>query len=54
MHMVASTIFRMNIFVSAVQDLKEIFGPSFFNLKAILFTMCEVYHRAGGDAERNS
>ena len=33
---VASTIFRMNIFVSAVPDLKAIFGPSFFNLKAIV------------------
>ena len=33
---VASTIFRMNIFVSAVPDSKAIFGPSFFNLKAIV------------------
>ena len=32
----ASTIFRMNIFVSAVLDLKVIFGPSFFNLVAIV------------------
>ena len=33
---VASTIFRMNIFVSAVLDLKAIFGPSFFILMAIV------------------
>ena len=39
--MVTSTIFRIDIFVSAVQDSKAIFGPSFFNLKAILFTICE-------------
>ena len=26
----------MNIFVSALPDLKAIFGPSFFNLKAIV------------------
>ena len=33
---VASTSFSMNIFASAVPDLKAIFGPSFFNLKAIV------------------
>ena len=33
---VASTIVSMNIFVSAVPDLKAIFGPSFFNRKAIV------------------
>ena len=40
---VASTIFlAKNIFVSAVSDLKVIFDPSFFNLKANLFAICEV------------
>ena len=35
----ASTILAWNIFVSAVQDLKAIFSPSFFILEAILFTI---------------
>ena len=43
MHIIlASTIFSMNIFVSAVLDLKVIFGPSFFNQKDIQLTICEV------------
>ena len=51
---VSTTFLAQNIFVSAVQDLQAIFGPSFFNLKAIMFTIYEVKHRVGADADRNS
>ena len=39
---VASIIFSIEYICSAVPDLKAIFGPSFFNLQTILFTICEI------------
>ena len=35
--------FRMNIFVSPLPDLKAIFSPFFFNLKAIVSYNCYSY-----------